>query len=155
MLKEGTKAPAFTGEITGGGRTSLKDYPGRWLLLYFYPKDSTPGCTKEACGLRDQFEELTRLGISVLGVSADSLARHERFSGKYRLPFPLLADEEKTVIEAYQAWGSKKFMGRTFEGILRISYLIGPDGRIKKAWPKVNAARHAEEVLEALRELLA
>ena len=147
LLKAGSAAPAFTLSDADGKQHSLKDYAGKWLLLYFYPKDDTPGCTKEACAIRDNFPRFTKSKLAVLGVSKDSAERHAKFAKKYSLPFPLLADEDLKVIKKYKAWGQKKFMGRTYDGIHRISYLINPKGKIAKVYPKVKPAEHAEEVL--------
>jgi len=129
----------------------LSSYKGKWVLLYFYPKDDTPGCTKEACGFRDSLNDLEKHNVSVLGVSADSVSSHQKFAKKYHLNFPLLSDERKEVIKAYGAWGKKKFMGREFEGILRISFLINPKGEIVKKYDKVKPEAHAKEVLEDIK----
>ena len=149
-LKEGDKAPAFTVGTSGGGKLSLADYKGKNLILYFYPKDDTPGCTKEACGFRDHFADFEKKGAVVLGVSVDSVKSHDKFIKKFSLPFTLLADEDKAIVQAYGVWGPKVFMGRKYEGINRVTFLIGPDGKIKKIWPKVKPEEHAEEVLAAL-----
>ena len=149
-LREGDSAPDFSGTVNGGVRVSLADFRGRHLVLYFYPKDDTPGCTKEACAFRDVFSEFQKKGVAILGVSTDPVRAHERFAAKYRLSFPLLADEERAVVKAYGVWGEKSFMGRTYDGTFRVTFLIGPDGRIKKIWPMVKPAEHAKEVLEAL-----
>lgn len=128
----------------------LSDYRGKWVVLYFYPKDDTPGCTKEACNFRDSFHELQKMDVQILGISKDSVASHKKFAEKYDLNFPILSDENKEVIKKYNAWGVKKFMGREFEGILRITYLIGPKGEIKKVYEKVNPLVHASEILKDL-----
>lgn len=133
---------------------SLKDYQGKWILLYFYPKDDTPGCTKEACGFRDHLNQLKNHEVVVLGISADSVESHEKFAQKYNLNFPLLSDEKKEIIKAYNAWGKKKFMGKEYEGILRISYLINPKGEIVKKYEKVKPEIHAQEVLEDIQNLI-
>lgn len=153
-LKAGQKAPAFTLKDQDNKEHSLKDYTGRWVLLYFYPKDDTPGCTTEACTLRDNFPKFKKLKVQVFGVSADSAKSHKKFEEKYSLPFTLLADEEKEVVNAYGVWAKKKFMGREYMGILRTSFLIGPDGKIKKIYENVKPAEHAEEVLKDLKELV-
>ena len=150
-LSEGDSAPDFCGTVNGGSRVSLADFRGRHLVLYFYPKDDTPGCTKEACAFRDVFSEFQKEGVAILGVSTDPVRAHERFAAKYRLSFPLLADEERAVVKAYGVWGEKSFLGRTYDGTFRVTFLIGPDGRIKKIWPMVKPAEHAREVLEAVR----
>jgi peroxiredoxin Q/BCP len=131
----------------------LSDYKGKWVLLYFYPKDDTPGCTIEACSLRDNFHQLEKLGVQILGVSKDSVKSHKKFEEKYKLNFPLLSDESVEVIKAYGAWGKKKFMGREFEGTLRKSFLIDDKGEIIKIYENVNPTKHAGEILADL-ELL-
>lgn len=124
-----------------------------WLLLYFYPKDDTPGCTKEACGLRDWFGKYEKAGCRVVGISADSSASHEKFAKRYKLPFMLLSDEEKVAIQAYGVWQQKSFMGKKYMGIVRMSYLIDPKGNIAKVYPEVSPEEHAQEVLKDLAEL--
>lgn len=149
-LKEGDAAPAFTAQTNGGKAVSLADFRGRSVILYFYPRDDTPGCTKEACAFRDAFAGFTAKGAVVLGVSADSVKSHDKFVKKFKLPFTLLADEDKQIVEAYGVWGEKTFMGRRYQGIHRVTFLIGGDGRIRKIWPKVKPEEHAAEVLAAL-----
>lgn len=149
-LKEGDMAPDFSAATSGGGKISLADFKGKNVILYFYPKDDTPGCTKEACAFRDGFAEFQKRGAVVLGVSTDSAASHDKFVEKFKLPFPLLADEDKTIVNAYGVWGDKSFLGRVYQGTRRVTFLIGPDGRIKKIWPKVKPDQHAAEVLAAL-----
>lgn len=131
----------------------LSDYRGKWILLYFYPKDDTPGCTIEACSLRDNFHLLEKLGVQVIGVSKDSVKSHKKFAEKYNLNFPILSDESLEVIKNYEAWGKKKFMGREFEGTLRKSYLIDDKGEIVKVYENVNPTKHSAEILADL-ELL-
>jgi thioredoxin-dependent peroxiredoxin len=150
-LKEGDPAPDFTARTSGGKEVSLKDFAGRYVVLYFYPKDDTPGCTKEACGFRDQFAAFRKKKIEVLGVSTDSVKAHDKFVAKYNLPFTLLSDEDRRIVQAYGVWGEKSFMGRRYQGTFRVTFLIGPNGRIQKIWPEVKAATHAEEVLASLR----
>ncbi len=150
-LKAGDKAPEFMLPDQDGKSHKLSDYKGQWVLLYFYPKDDTPGCTKEACSLRDTLPRFGELKAVVLGMSADSVARHKKFADKYQLPFTLLADEDKVVLHAYGVWGEKKFMGRTFMGINRMSFLIKPDGTIAKVYEKVKPAEHAKEVIADLK----
>ncbi len=128
----------------------LSDYRGKWVVLYFYPKDDTPGCTTEACNFRDSFHELQKLGVVILGVSKDSVKSHKKFADKYGLNFPLLSDESLKIIKSYKAWGEKKFMGRTYEGILRTTYLINPQGEIAKVYEKVNPLTHAEAISKDL-----
>jgi peroxiredoxin Q/BCP len=149
-LKVGDKAPEFTAPAAGGASVSLADYRGKNVVLYFYPKDDTPGCTKEACAFRDEFDAIKKKGAVVLGVSIDSVASHDKFTAKYKLPFVLLADEDKAIVGAYGVWGPKTFMGRKYEGVHRVTFLIGPDGRIKEIWPSVKPEQHAAEVLAAL-----
>jgi peroxiredoxin Q/BCP len=149
-LKEGDPAPAFTASTNGGGTASLSDFHGQNVILYFYPKDDTPGCNKEACAFRDHFAEFRKKGAIVLGVSTDPVKSHDKFVTKFKLPFTLLADEDKTIVEAYGVWGMKSFMGRKYMGTHRVTFLIGPDGRIKKIWPTVKPEEHAAEVLAAL-----
>jgi len=149
-LKEGDKAPEFSVNTNGGGKISLADYKGKNVILYFYPKDDTPGCTKEACAFRDNFSEFKKRGAIVLGVSPDSVKSHDKFVEKFKLPFILLADEDKKIVEAYGVWGEKSFMGRKYMGTNRVTFLIGPDGRIKKIWPQVKPEEHVEEVLAAI-----
>jgi len=149
-LKEGDEAPLFTAAANGGGTISLSDLRGKNVILYFYPKDDTPGCTKEACGFRDHYDAFKARGAVVLGVSTDPAKSHDKFVKKYGLPFTLLADEDQTIVKAYGVWGEKTFMGRNYFGTHRVTFLIGPDGTIKKIWPKVKPEQHAEEVLAAL-----
>ena len=146
------KAPEFSLPDQNGQPRTLADFLGEWVVLYFYPKDDTPGCTKEACSFRDGFARFKRAGIVVLGVSADSVRKHAKFVEKYELPFLLLADESKIVVEQYGVWAKKKFMGREYMGILRTTFLIDPAGKIAKIYENVKPEEHAEEVLsEVLR----
>ena len=128
----------------------LKAFRGQFVILYFYPKDNTPGCTKEACAFRDQFQALQKKNAVILGVSPDSVASHQKFAKKHDLPFSLIADTGKEIVNAYGAWGKKLFMGRLFDGTHRVSFLIDPEGRIKTIWPKVKPAEHPQQVLEML-----
>jgi peroxiredoxin Q/BCP len=152
-LQSGSKAPEFSLPDQEGQMHSLKDYAGQWVLLYFYPKDDTPGCTLEACSIRDNWTQFKRAGITVLGVSADTVAKHEKFSKKYKLPFTLLADEAKKVVKQYGVYGEKKFMGRTYMGIFRNSFLIDPRGKIVKIYEAVKPTEHAAEVLADVKQL--
>ena len=152
ILKEGDVAPAFTALTNGGGKVSLADFAGKNVVLFFYPRDNTPGCTIEACAFRDQFGALKAKGAVVLGVSTDPVKSHDKFVEKFKLPFPLLADDDKQIVQAYGVWGEKSFLGRKYQGTHRVTFLIGPDGRIKKIWPKVKPIRHAEEVMATLAE---
>lgn len=149
-LKEGDVAPDFSAAASGGGKISLADYKGKNVILYFYPRDDTPGCTKEACGFRDHFAQFKDRGAVVLGVSTDSAQSHDKFVEKFKLPFPLLADEDKKIVQAYGVWGEKSFLGRKYTGTNRVTFLIGGDGRIRKIWPKVKPDEHAAEILAAL-----
>jgi peroxiredoxin Q/BCP len=152
MLKEGSTAPAFKTTNAEGETVSLKDLRGQKVVLYFYPKDDTPGCTKEACSFRDAFAKFKKQGISVLGVSPDSAASHKKFATKYKLPFTLLADTDKSISETYGVYGEKKFMGRTYMGVHRTTFLIDEKGKIKKVFEKVKPEEHASEVLEAFAD---
>ncbi len=149
-LNEGDPAPLFTSQTNGSGSVALGELKGKNVILYFYPKDDTPGCTKEACAFRDHFGAFKKKGAIVLGVSVDPVKAHDKFVEKFKLPFPLLADVDKKIVEAYGVWGQKTFMGRKYMGIHRVTFLIGPDGKIKKIWPKVKPEEHAAEVLAAL-----
>src|SRR5438093_195601 len=149
-LHEGDAAPAFTASASGGGQISLADFKGRNVILYFYPKDDTPGCTKEACAFRDHFSDFKQKGAVVLGISTDAVKSHDKFVAKFKLPFTLLADDDKQIVQAYGVWGQKSFMGRKYMGTHRVTFLIGPDGRIKRVWPKVKPEEHAAEVLAEL-----
>lgn len=153
MLKTGTKAPAFTLPDQEGKMHSLKDQKGKWTLIYFYPKDDTPGCTVEACTIRDNYSSFKKMGITVWGISVDPVKKHAKFVEKYSLPFTLLADEEKEVVNAYKVWGKKKFMGREYMGTNRVSFLIDPDLKIAKVYEEVKPANHATEVLADAKEL--
>lgn len=147
MLPIGTKAPYFEGTDENGNSVKLTDFAGKKLVLYFYPKDSTPGCTAEACDLRDNYERFLHLGYAVLGVSRDSAASHQRFIAKYSLPFHLIADTEKTILKAYEAWGIKKMYGKETEGTLRTTYVINEQGIIIDAIGKVNTKNHTAQLL--------
>lgn len=153
MLKEGDKAPAFSLPAGTGEKISLKELKGGMVVLYFYPKDLTPGCTQEACDFRDSRTAFKRLGAVVLGISRDSVASHQKFKARHELPFPLLADEEGKVCEAYGVWKEKSLYGRKFMGIERTTFVIGPDGRIARIFPKVKVKGHIDEVLEACRKI--
>ena len=149
-LKEGDPAPGFTAPTNGGGEVSLSDFEGRNVILYFYPKDNTPGCNLEACSFRDAWDEFKDKGAVVLGVSTDPVKSHDKFVEKFKLPFTLLADHDKKIVNAYGVYGPKSFMGVKYHGTSRVTFLIGPDGRIKKIWPKVSPNKHALEVLAEL-----
>jgi peroxiredoxin Q/BCP len=154
MLTEGQKASDFTLPATGGKTISLKDYAGKKaVVLYFYPKDDTPGCTKEACFFRDIQAEFEAAGAAILGVSVDSVKSHERFAKKYHLPFPLLSDEDKTVVNTYGVWKQKSRYGKTYFGTERTTFLIDRQGTIREIWPEVKVEGHVDEVLEAVQAL--
>ena len=151
-LETGQAAPDFQGQIQDGSEVSLSDFEGSKLILYFYPKDDTPGCTKEACSLRDDFSDLTDKGFKVLGVSPDGLKKHNKFIDKYELPFDLLADEDKSTLQAYEVWGPKKFMGREYEGVHRTTFVIDEEGKIEHVIKKVKTKDHAQQILRLYEE---
>lgn len=152
MLTEGIEAPDFVLHDQDGKSHQLSHYRGRWVLLYFYPKDDTPGCTKEACMIRDAFPRFEGVHAHVFGVSKDTVESHKKFAEKYNLPFPLLADSDLTANKLYGVWQEKKMMGKVYMGTLRTSFLIDPEGVIRKVYPKVKPEVHAEEVLADLKE---
>ncbi|MCL5798205.1 MAG: thioredoxin-dependent thiol peroxidase [Patescibacteria group bacterium] len=152
-LKVDQKAPDFNLSDRDGEIHKLSDYKGEWLLIYFYPKDDTPGCTIEACELRDNLPEFNKLGVRVIGISTDSVASHAKFSEKYKLPFTLLSDSEKKTVRDYDVWGPKKFMGREFLGTKRTSFLVNPDGKIAKIYVNVQPKVHVSEVLKDITSL--
>ncbi|MBA4258976.1 MAG: thioredoxin-dependent thiol peroxidase [Chitinophaga sp.] len=149
ILKEGSKAPAFKAPDQNGNMVSLSDFKGKKLILYFYPKDDTPGCTSQACNLKDNYTDLIKNGFQVVGVSVDSVKSHKKFEEKYELPFPLISDEEKKIVDKYNLWGEKKFMGRTYMGTTRTTFLIDETGVIRKIIAKPDTKNHTEEVLAA------
>ena len=149
-LNPGDKAPEFTALTQEGKAVFLTDFRGKHVVLYFYPRDDTPGCTKEACGFRDAFAEFQKKGAVILGVSTDPVKAHAKFATKYKLPFTLLADEEKKIVQAYGVWAEKRFMGRKYQGTHRVTFLIGPDGKIKHIWPGVKPEEHPAEVLSSI-----
>ena len=146
-LKKGDKAPSFSGIIEDESTISLSDFAGKKLILYFYPKDMTPGCTVQSCNLRDNYNMLLKKGYAILGVSADSVARHQKFIDKHDLPFSLLSDEDHTVLNAFGVWGPKKFMGKEYDGINRTTFVIGENGIIEEVIAKVKTKRHTEQIL--------
>jgi peroxiredoxin Q/BCP len=150
MLKEGSRAPAFSLEADGGKKISLKDYKGQVLILYFYPKDDTSGCTQEACDFRDSITQFKRLKVAVLGVSKDSVEKHEKFKKKYDLNFPLLSDEAGKVCDAYGVWKEKSMYGRKYMGIERTTFIIDPEGKILKIYPKVKIPGHIDTLLKEI-----
>ncbi len=149
-LNEGDRAPAFKASDQLGRTVNLEDFKGQKIILYFYPKDNTPGCTAEACNLRDNFDDLLEHGYKIIGVSADDIESHEKFARKYRLPFPLIADTEKTIIDSYGVWGKKKFMGREYMGINRTTFIISGDGIIEKILTKVKTKDHSDQILHEM-----
>jgi len=151
-IEEGKAAPAFTLTDAAGKKVSLKDFGGKNVILYFYPKDDTPGCTKEACGFRDEWKQLAKHDTVVLGVSADDAASHGKFIRKYKLPFPLLSDPDRAVMKKYGAYGEKMMYGKKTIGVIRSTVWIGPDGKVKRHWARVaSAEKHPAQVLEAVR----
>ena len=151
-VEEGRAAPAFTLPDAAGNQVSLEDYRGKDVVVYFYPRDDTPGCTKEACAFRDRWQEMQERGAVVLGISPDDAASHRKFSSKYGLPFPLLCDLERKVMAEYGAWGEKTLYGRKTVGVIRSTVWVAPDGKVRKHWKRVSrAADHPARVLEALR----
>ncbi len=151
-IEEGKAAPAFSFENADGENISLKGLRGQDVIVYFYPKDDTPGCTKEACGFRDMWKQIQKIGAVVLGVSPDDTASHRKFAAKYKLPFPLLSDPDKKVMQKYGAWGEKTLYGKKTTGVIRSTVWIGPDGKVRKHWKRVaKAADHPEKVLQALK----
>ena len=152
MLEEGMNAPDFSAAGSGGKTYALSDYAGKWLVLYFYPKDDTPGCTTEANDFTGLSEQFSAKNASILGVSKDTVAKHDKFIAKHDLSVDLLSDEDGAVCEAYGVWVEKKMYGKTYMGIQRATFLITPDGKIAKVWPKVRVKGHAEDVLEAISD---
>ena len=153
MLEPGQPAPTFTLPDQDGQQVQLEAFRGQPVVVYFYPRDDTPGCTTQACAIRDQWREFEAAGAAVFGISPDDVDSHARFAGKYDLPHRLLADPEREAIDAYGAWGTKKMYGREFEGVHRSTVLIGPDGEVAAVWPKVKPKEHADQVLEAIAQL--
>lgn len=152
MITEGKKAPDFTLSDQDGNKVKLSDFKGKHVVLYFYPKDNTSGCTKEACNFRDTFPEFKKVDAVILGVSPDSVSSHKKFAEKYDLPFRLLADEDKKVVEKYGVWKEKNMYGKKYMGVERTTFVIDPEGKIKKIFPKVKVDNHHNEVLEALKD---
>ncbi|PLX01362.1 MAG: thioredoxin-dependent thiol peroxidase [Marinilabiliales bacterium] len=150
-LKIGDKAPDFVGVDQNGNSISLADFKASKLILYFYPKDNTPGCTNEACDLRDNYNMWLEKGYKVVGVSPDSIASHQKFISKYDLPFPLIADVEKDIIKAYGAWGPKKLYGREYEGLLRTTFVIDEEGKVEQIFTKVKTKEHTNQILDSLK----
>ncbi|MFO7585694.1 MAG: thioredoxin-dependent thiol peroxidase [Anaerolineales bacterium] len=151
-IKEGAPAPQFSLSDETGAIRNLSDFAGQTIVLYFYPKDDTPGCTTEACNFRDNYSAYEQAGVTILGVSPDSPKSHTKFKEKFNLPFSLLADEQHELCEQFGVWGPKKFMGREYMGVFRTTFVIGPDGIVKKVFENVKPAEHSAEVLAAVRE---
>jgi len=147
VLSEGVKAPDFELKDSEGNLHKLSDYAGQTIVVYFYPKDDTPGCTKEACSFRDSYAEFNKAGVTIIGISPDKVASHKKFKDKYALPFTLLADPDHKVCEAYGVWGLKKSFGREYEGVFRTTYVLGPEGEVKRVFEKVKPSDHSKEVL--------
>lgn len=152
QLKEGRKAPVFKGADQNGKNVSLADFKGKKVVLYFYPKDDTPGCTAQSCNLRDNYSGLLKKGFQVIGISADSVKSHKKFEQKFQLPFPLIADEDKKIVNQYGVWGEKTLFGKKYMGIIRTTFLIDEEGKIKKIIDKPNTENHTEQVLNAWAE---
>jgi len=152
VLKIGDKAPEIRAKDQNGKPISLSNYKGSKVILYFYPKDNTPGCTVEACNLRDNYQALLKMGFKIIGVSADSESSHQKFILKYELPFPLIADTDKKVINDYGVWGTKKFMGKSFDGILRTTFIISEKGLIDQIFSKVETKNHTEQILNSYKQ---
>lgn len=151
----GDAAPAWTAADQDGITRSLDDYRGQWLLLYFYPKDDTSGCTAEACSFRDNLAEIEKNGLTIVGVSVDPIASHRAFADKYHLPFTLIADEDKKIVKSYGVWGKKKMYGKEYDGTFRTSFLINPEGAIAKIYEKVDPMTHVDEILRDMKEIAA
>jgi len=151
LLKEGVKAPKIKAEDYSGKTVDLDELKGKKVILFFYPKDNTPGCTSEACNLRDNYDDLLEKGFKIIGVSADNEAAHTEFANMFKLPFPLIPDVDKKIIKKYGVWGPKKFMGREYEGIHRTTYIIDEDGKIDKVFSKVKTKDHADQILDAYK----
>lgn len=149
----GKKAPLFTAEIDGGNKFALKDLLGKWVVLYFYPRDNTPGCTKEACSFRDNLSDLTKLGVEVIGVSPDTVKSHDRFKTKFDLNFNLVSDPDKKICEKYGVIGEKNMFGKKVKGVIRSTFIIDPKGKIRYIYKKVKVAGHTEDVMEKIKEV--
>ena len=152
LLQPGAKAPDFSTTDQSGKKITLKEYRGKKVVLYFYPKDDTPGCTKEACAFRDHFAEFKQLGVEVLGVSVDTEKSHKSFAEKFKLPFTLLADTDKKIVNAYGVWGEKSMYGRKYMGTNRVTYLVNESGHIAAVFPKVKPQEHPEEILALIAQ---
>ena len=150
-LAKGDKAPDFKGIDQNENTISLNDFKGKKVILYFYPKDNTPGCTNEACNLRDNYNFWIEKGYEVIGISPDSVASHKKFAEKHNLPFPLISDPEKKIIKSYGAWGAKKLYGREYEGLLRTTYVIDENGNIEEVFKKVKTKEHTEQIIKTLK----
>lgn len=153
MLDIGTKAPTFTLVDQDAQSHTLTDYTGKWVVIYFYPSDDTPGCTKQACAISEVYDEFEKMGITVFGVSKDSVISHKKFAEKYNLPFTLLSDESTEMVQAYEALVEKSMFGRKFMGIKRVTYILNPKGEVAKVYPKVTVADHTLELIKDLKEL--
>lgn len=152
QIKEGSKAPSFEGVDQSGNKIKLSDYKGKKIVLYFYPKDNTPGCTAEACNLSNNHESLQKKGFAVIGVSPDSEKSHRNFAAKYSLPFPLIADESKKILNDYGVWGEKQMYGKSYSGVIRTTFIIDEKGIIEKIITKVNTSGHTEQILDLYKQ---
>lgn len=152
-IPAGTQAPDFSLPDENGDLRRLSDYRGKVVVLYFYPKDDTPGCTTEACGFRDRYQDYEKAGVPVIGISPDDVKKHQKFKAKYNLPFTLLADTDHTVCELYRVWGRKKFMGKEYDGVFRTTFLIDKDGTILRVFENVKPEGHSQEILKVLEEI--
>ena len=152
LLKQGQAAPDFSATDQNGNQLSLKKFKGKKVILYFYPKDDTPGCTSEACNLRDNYQELQDMGFIVIGVSPDNEKSHQKFSSKYNLPFHLIPDPGKSIIKSYGAWGEKKMYGKSYEGVLRTTYVISEKGTIETVIEKVDVKNHTKQIIELINQ---
>ena len=152
LLKQGQAAPDFSATDQNGNQLSLKKFKGKKVILYFYPKDDTPGCTSEACNLRDNYQELQDMGFVVIGISPDNEKSHQKFSSKYNLPFHLIPDPDKSIIKSYEAWGEKKMYGKSYEGVLRTTYVISEKGIIETVIEKVDVKNHTKQIIELINQ---
>jgi peroxiredoxin Q/BCP len=152
LLKQGQTAPEFSATDQNGNQLFLKKFKGKKIILYFYPKDDTPGCTSEACNLRDNYQELQDMGYVVIGISPDNEKSHQKFSSKYNLPFHLIPDPDKSIIKSYGAWGEKKMYGKSYEGVLRTTYVISEKGIIETVIEKVDVKNHTKQIIELINQ---
>ncbi|MGL4676690.1 MAG: thioredoxin-dependent thiol peroxidase [Brevinema sp.] len=154
MLKTGDKAPLFTLSDINGNNVSLNDYQGKWVIIYFYPKDNTPGCTLQAVNFSTLYEQFQALGVDIIGINSDSIESHQTFCTKHNLKIKLLSDPQKTVLSEYKVWGEKQFMGKTYEGLIRSTFIINPEGVITEAMYNIKAKDHGTRVLRTMKQIL-